>query len=91
MGAPSSGEVRSHPALDDCYTAEANYRGALALATGLGMRPLMAHCHLGLGELYQRLCQRDRARGDICAAVAMFREMDMRFCLEKAEAALGAL
>ena len=28
------------------------YRQALALAEELGMRPLVAHCHLSLGKLY---------------------------------------
>jgi tetratricopeptide (TPR) repeat protein len=31
------------------------YRQAIALAGELGMRPLVAHCHLGLGTLYGRM------------------------------------
>ena len=38
--------------------AEAHYRQALALAEELGMRPLQAHCHLGLGTLYAKIGQR---------------------------------
>ena len=34
--------------------AEAYYHQALALAEELGMRPLQAHCHRGLGTLYAR-------------------------------------
>jgi tetratricopeptide (TPR) repeat protein len=34
--------------------AEAHYRQALALAEELGMRPLQAHCHLGLGTCMPR-------------------------------------
>ena len=30
------------------------YQQALALANTLGMRPLVAHCHLGLGTLYSQ-------------------------------------
>jgi Double zinc ribbon len=42
--------------------AEGYYHEALALADDLGMRPLVAHCHLGLGKLYQRTGQRAQAR-----------------------------
>ena len=42
--------VHRHPT--DVEPAEAHYRQALALADELGMRPLQAHCHLGLGTLY---------------------------------------
>ena len=35
-------------------SAEGRYREALALAAELGMRPLVAHCHLGLAKLYRR-------------------------------------
>src|SRR5262249_45982808 len=39
--------------------AEAHYRDALALAEALGMRPLVAHCHHGLGTLYGTLGRRE--------------------------------
>src|SRR5262249_19560252 len=35
--------------------AEGNYRQALALGAELGMRPLVAHCHKGLGKLHRRM------------------------------------
>ncbi len=38
----------------DAEKAESRYRQALTLAEELGMRPLVAHCHLGLGKLYRR-------------------------------------
>ena len=44
-----------------CYTtaeAAAHYRQARALAEALGMRPLQAHCHHGLGTLYATVGQR---------------------------------
>jgi tetratricopeptide (TPR) repeat protein len=66
--------------------AGAVYRAALALANELGMRPLVAHCHLGLGKLYQRTGKRDQAREHLTIATAMYREMDMQFWLEQAEA-----
>ena len=59
----------------------------MELAEQLGMRPLIAHCHLGLGKLYRRSGKRDQAGGHIATATTMYREMDMRFWLEQAEAA----
>ena len=41
---------------------EAHYRQALALAEPRGMRPLVAHCHLGLGKLYRRTGKREQAQ-----------------------------
>jgi class 3 adenylate cyclase/tetratricopeptide (TPR) repeat protein len=67
--------------------ADRHYRDALALAEKLGMRPLVAHCHLGLGKLYRRTGKRDQAQEHLATATAMYREMDMRFYLEQAEAA----
>ena len=52
------------------------------------MRPLVAHCRLGLGKLYGRTGQREQAREHLIAATTMYREMDMRFWLEQAEAEL---
>jgi len=62
------------------------YRQALTLATELGMRPLVAHCHLGLGRLYRRTGQGNQAQEHLATATAMYREMDMRFWLEQADA-----
>jgi class 3 adenylate cyclase/tetratricopeptide (TPR) repeat protein len=66
--------------------ADAVYRAALAGATELEMRPLIAHCHLGLGRLYQRTGTREQAQEHVATAATMYREMDMRFWLEKSEA-----
>jgi uncharacterized protein HemY len=52
------------------------------------MRPLLAHCHLGLGTLYRRTGKREQAQEDLRTATAMYREMDMRFWLGKAQAQL---
>ena len=80
-----AGDVASAGSAED---AEGCYREALALATELGMRPLVAHCHLGLGTLYQRTGDPTKAHEHLSTAVTMYREMDMGFWLEKAEAAL---
>ena len=54
-----------------------------------GMRSHAAHCHLGLGKLYRRTGKREHAQEHLTTATAMYREMDMRFWLEQAEAELG--
>jgi hypothetical protein len=71
--------------------AEAHYRQALALANELGMRPLQAHCHLGLGRLYLRAGQLERARLELSAAIRLYRAMEMTFWLPGAEAALASM
>jgi hypothetical protein len=53
------------------------------------MRPLQAHCHLGLGTLYRRVGCLDEARVELSTAVAMLREMGMAFWLPEAEAELA--
>jgi predicted RNA polymerase sigma factor len=61
----------------------------LTLAEELEMRPLVAHCHLGLGKLYRRVGRNDEARAELSTAVAMLREMGMAFWLPEAEAELA--
>jgi hypothetical protein len=58
------------------------------LTPNLGMRPLAAHCHLGLGTLYRRTGKREEAHQHLTTATTMYREMGMNFWLEKAEAEL---
>jgi class 3 adenylate cyclase/tetratricopeptide (TPR) repeat protein len=65
--------------------ATAHYREALALTGELGMRPLIAHCHLGLGKLYRRTGQREQAQEHLTTATAMYREMGMTYWLEQLE------
>jgi tetratricopeptide (TPR) repeat protein len=69
--------------------AGAHFRQALTLAGSLGMRPLLAHCHLDLSRLCQRMGKRQEALEHFTTAMTMYREMDMGFWLEKAEAELG--
>jgi tetratricopeptide (TPR) repeat protein len=82
-----AGDVASTSGAED---AEGYYREALTLATELGMRPLVAHCHLGLGKLYRRTGRHEQARQHLTTATTMYREMDMRFWLERAEAELAS-
>ena len=85
------GDIAAHPDRFEVEIAEAHYHQALALAEELGLRPLMAHCHLGLGALYRRAGKRQQAREHITTAVTMFGEMDMRYWREQAEAELKEL
>ena len=85
------GDITTHPDRFDAESGEAHYRKALALAEPRGMRPLVAHCHLGLGKLHGRAGKREQAREHLTIATLMYREMDMRFWLEQAEAEIAAL
>jgi tetratricopeptide (TPR) repeat protein len=69
--------------------ADAAYRQAIALAEELGMRPLMAHCHLGLATLYAKAGRREQARAALSTAIELYRAMTMTFWLPQAEAALA--
>jgi tetratricopeptide (TPR) repeat protein len=71
----------------DGETAERRFQQALALATELGMRTLVAHCHLGVGKLYRRTGDGAKSDKHLTTATTMYREMGMAFWLEKAEAA----
>jgi class 3 adenylate cyclase/tetratricopeptide (TPR) repeat protein len=81
------GEIASRRDSPDLAEAEVRYRDALALANELGMRPLVAHCHLGLGKLYRRTGDGANAEEHLTTARAMYQEMDMGFWLAQAEAA----
>jgi hypothetical protein len=69
-------------------SAEGHYNLALARADELEMRPLAAHCHLGLGKLFHRTGDQAKAIEHLTIAATMYREMDMGFWLEQAEGEL---
>jgi len=79
------GDIATHPDRFDAENGEAHYRHALALAEPHGMRPLIAHCHLGLGKLYQTMGKREEAQGNLRSATTMYREMGMLHWLEQVE------
>ena len=83
------GDIAAHADPPDPESAEAHYGQALARADELGMRPLAAHCHLGLGQLYRRMGDRAKAQERLATAATMYREMGMGFWLAKAEVELG--
>jgi tetratricopeptide (TPR) repeat protein len=83
------GEIASHREPPKAEQAEAHYSQALVLAEELSMRPLQAHCHLGLGTLYTKTGQREQACTALTAAIDLYRAMDMTFWLPKTEAVLA--
>jgi tetratricopeptide (TPR) repeat protein len=85
------GEIAAREDPLDIGKAEDHYRRALALAEELGMRPLIAHCHVGLGKLYRRTGNYEKATTHLTDGVAMMREMEMGLWLENAEAELRKL
>jgi tetratricopeptide (TPR) repeat protein len=82
------GEIAAQRNPPDVPQAEAHYQHALALAEALGMRPLQAHCHRGLGTLYGKAGRRKQASAALSMAIELYRAMDMTFWLPQAEAAL---
>jgi class 3 adenylate cyclase/tetratricopeptide (TPR) repeat protein len=85
------GEIASCRDPLDAEPAEGHYREALGVAGELGMRPLVAHCHLGLGKLYRRTGKREQAHEHLTTATTMYRKMGMTYWLEQAEPELGEL
>jgi tetratricopeptide (TPR) repeat protein len=85
------GEIAAREDPIDIGKAEDHHRQALALADELGMRPLIAHCHVGLGKLYRRTDNLKQAKAHLADGVAMMREMEMGLWLEKAELELKEL
>ena len=68
--------------------ARAHLEEALALAMELGLRPEVAHCHLGLGNVHHRTGQREQAKQHLATATRMYREMGMTYWLERARTEL---
>ena len=82
------GEIAAQRTPLEVDPAAAAYQQAITLAEALGMRPLQAHCHLGLGTLFAKIGQRVQARTALSTAVDLYRAMDMTFWLLQAEAVL---
>jgi class 3 adenylate cyclase/tetratricopeptide (TPR) repeat protein len=85
------GEVASHRVQVDEATARTRYRESLAMANERGMRPLVAHCHRGLGKLDRRTGKREQAREHLTTATTMYRDMGMTYWSERAEAEMREL
>jgi hypothetical protein len=85
------GEIEAAKLGGDPAAAERAFRDSLALAAKQGMRPLQAHCHLGLGKLFAAAGDKAKARDHLGTACALMREMEMGIWLEQAEAALAGV
>src|SRR5262249_43514624 len=85
------GDLASHPDYFDADSAAVHYGAALTLAEPRGMRPLVAHCHFGLGRLHRRCGNGGDARQHLTTARNMYSEMGMDFWLTKVEAEVDAL
>ena len=83
------GEIAAHRDPPQVEQAGTHYQQALTLAEELGMRPLQAHCHRGLGILYLDDGKLEQARTELSAAIEMYRTMGMTFWLPQVEAALA--
>jgi class 3 adenylate cyclase/tetratricopeptide (TPR) repeat protein len=83
------GDIAAHRDPSKDSVAEAHLQQALALAEELDMRPLQAHCHLGLGRFYLNIDKRQQACPELSAAINLYRAMDMTLWLPQVEAALA--
>jgi tetratricopeptide (TPR) repeat protein len=83
------GTLYTHADPPDTAQAAAHYQQALALAAELGMRPLVAHCYHGLGQLYHQTGRGEEASAALTTALAMYRAMEMTFWLPQTEATLA--
>jgi hypothetical protein len=80
------GDVATHPDRFDADMGEAHYRRALVLAEPRHMRPLIAHCHLGLGKLRRRTGRREEAHEHFSIAMSMYGAMAMPYWPGQVEA-----
>jgi class 3 adenylate cyclase/tetratricopeptide (TPR) repeat protein len=85
------GDIAARRHASEVETVEDHYQQALAMAGELGMRPLLAHCHLGLGKFYLTTGRWEQAGAELSAALDLYHAMDMTFWLPQAEAALVEL
>jgi tetratricopeptide (TPR) repeat protein len=83
------GDIALHRDPPEPALAAAHYQQTLVLAEEIGMRPLQAHCHRGLGMLYAMTGQREQARVELSTAVDLYQAMAMNFWLPETEAALA--
>ena len=83
------GDIAMHHNPPEFEHAKTYYDQALTLADELGMRPLQAHCHRGLGTLYGQTGPSAQARAELSTAIEMYRDMEMPFWLPETQATLA--
>jgi len=77
------GDISERASSSSIAEPYAHFAGALSLAEELSMRPLVAHCHAGLAKLYRRTDKRIESDEHLNTATSMYRDMGMRYWLEK--------
>ncbi len=80
------GRIASDHDSPDLTQAQTHYSNALEMATELGMRPLVAHCHAGFAKLFRCTGNQQQAQEHFATATTMYRDTGMTYWLEKAEA-----
>ena len=83
-------EISSRREPTDVEKAGGLYREAIGRAEELGMGPLVAQSRLGLGRLYGRTGNHERAQAELSEATRLFRAMEMEFWLPVTEVALAS-
>jgi class 3 adenylate cyclase/tetratricopeptide (TPR) repeat protein len=78
-------DIAAHPDKLEPGKSEEYYRKALALAEPRGMRPLVAHSHLGLGKVYRCIGKRQQAREHLTTATMLYGQMEMVYWLDNIE------
>jgi tetratricopeptide (TPR) repeat protein len=85
------GDIAARADPPDSEAAAGYYARALARASELEMRPLIAHCHLGLAALHQGGGDHAKGQEHLRTAATLYRGMDMGSWLAKAETKLGSV
>jgi tetratricopeptide (TPR) repeat protein len=85
------GDIALHRDPPKIVQAEEQYRRAFALSKELGMKPLQAHCHLGLGYVFRAGRSLDKARAEFASAAGLYDSMRMDFWMGRADAAVKNL
>jgi tetratricopeptide (TPR) repeat protein len=85
------GEIAAQRDPPEVEQAEASFQQALVLTEALGMRPLVAYCHFGLGMLYAKLDRQGQAHAELSTVIDLYRAMDITFWLPQAESARASL
>jgi len=78
-------EVLARRKPSDLNDAAAAYAASASFAEVVGMRPLVAHCRLGLGRLQRRAGDAQKAEEHLEMASAIYREMAMSYWLGQAD------
>lgn len=84
------GEIARHDDPPDTANAAHYFGEAIVLAESLGMRPLLAHCHLGLGRLLRATGHPGVADAHLATARDLYAEMNMALWLRQARNDLDA-